>query len=263
LQRYGISLQQLVQKLAWQHRVQGITAADEAWGLVNVLLTDMKHDEKSSKTIDRMVKSGAANGALKLGPRHGEAQQVEVETGVLVLASGNLGLVYGTNREERLTLEEMETLYPGMLEGLAQHAGIGFVMINSAAHGAVVVGNEGRAYLDEDVVEGVDPLCDFGPNAAGHLRRYNEFENAPDLYINSFYNAETNEVAAFEELIGCHGGMGGYQTRPFVLYPAELKLDYDPLVGAAAVYQQFKSWLAQLQGASRITKGKYMEYENV
>ena len=88
---------------------------------------------------------------------------------------------------------------------------------------------------------------EIGP-AAQHLIRYNKFKDAPDFYINSFYNAEKNEVAAFEELIGCHGGMGGYQTRPFVLYPSEWKLEGDHLVGAPAVYQQFKLWLAQLQG---------------
>jgi hypothetical protein len=70
-------------------------------------------------------------------------------------------------------------------------------------------------------VEGQNPLIAFGLHAAEHLRRYDAFPDAPDLYINSFYRAETNEVAAFEELIGCHGGMGGYQTRPFLLYPAE------------------------------------------
>ena len=70
-------------------------------------------------------------------------------------------------------------------------------------------------------------------------KRYNSFVDAPDLYINSFYDAETNEVAAFEELIGCHGGMGGYQTRPFVLYPSEWELDNEQLIGAPAVYHQF------------------------
>jgi hypothetical protein len=79
-----------------------------------------------------------------------------------------------------------------------------------------------------------------------HLLRYNAFKDAPDIYVNSFYNAESNEVAAFEELIGCHGGMGGYQTRPFVMYPSEWQLEDEHLIGAPAVYHQFKRWLAQL-----------------
>jgi hypothetical protein len=42
--------------------------------------------------------------------------------------------------------------------------------------------------------------------------------------------------------------MGGFQTRPFLLYPAEWEMDDGDLVGAAAIYRQFKSWLGQLHG---------------
>jgi hypothetical protein len=97
-------------------------------------------------------------------------------------------------------------------------------------------------------VEGEDPLVGFGPNAAEHLRRTDSFPDAPDVLVNSFFNAETNEVAAFEELIGSHGGLGGYQTQPFLLHPAELEIEDGELVGAAAVYRQFKLWLNQLHG---------------
>ena len=66
--------------------------------------------------------------------------------------------------------------------------------------------------------------------------------------MNSFYQAENNEVAAFEELIGSHGGLGGYQTQPFVLFPAEWEIKDGDLVGAASVYRQFKDWLGEIQG---------------
>jgi hypothetical protein len=146
-------------------------------------------------------------------------------------------------------MEEIETGFPGLLDGLVQHEGIGWVMVHSAERGPVVIGARGRAYLDADRVEGENPLAAFGPRAADHLRRYDAFPDAPDIYVNSFYHAETNEVAAFEELIGCHGGMGGYQTRPFLLYPAELELDETPLVGAAAVHRQLKRWLNNGRGS--------------
>lgn len=111
------------------------------------------------------------------------------------------------------------------------------------------MGKQGRYWLAEEEIEGENPLAGFGPNAAAHLLRYNAFPDAPDIYVNSFYDVERNEVAAFEELIGCHGGMGGYQTRPFILFPAAWALDDEHLIGAAAVYRQFKHWLARLQGA--------------
>ena len=52
----------------------------------------------------------------------------------------------------------------------------------------------------------------------------------------------TDEVAAFEELIGSHGGLGGPQTHPFILHPAEWTID-EPIVGAEAVYRQIRRWL--------------------
>jgi hypothetical protein len=55
-------------------------------------------------------------------------------------------------------------------------------------------------------------------------------------------------VAAFEELIGCHGGLGGYQTQPFVLYPAQLPVGDGPLVGAAAVHGILKEWVGNSKG---------------
>ena len=56
-------------------------------------------------------------------------------------------------------------------------------------------------------------------------------------------------AAAFEELIGFHGGMGGMQTQPFILHPAELPTNGE-MVGAADVYKLCKGWLNQLHGNS-------------
>jgi hypothetical protein len=100
-------------------------------------------------------------------------------------------------------------------------------------------------YLDEQRVEGADPLAAFGPNAAQHLRRSDGFAHCPDIMINSTYWADTDEVAAFEELIGSHGGMGGEQSFPFVLSPTHLELPAGT-VGPEAVHRHLRSWLVQL-----------------
>jgi hypothetical protein len=78
------------------------------------------------------------------------------------------------------------------------------------------------------------------------MRRLDAFSNVGDLLINSTFDPELEEVAAFEELVGSHGGMGGPQTRPFLLHPADLVLDDDPLVGAPAVHRQLQRWARQL-----------------
>jgi hypothetical protein len=62
--------------------------------------------------------------------------------------------------------------------------------------------------------------------------------------VNSFYDPVTEEGCAFEELISFHGGMGGPQTQPFILYPAALPAPHGPLVGAEAVHRLLRGWRA-------------------
>ena len=53
---------------------------------------------------------------------------------------------------------------------------------------------------------------------------------------------------AFEELISFHGGLGGPQTRPFILYPVELPVPDQPIIGAAGVHALLTGWRSLLKG---------------
>jgi putative membrane protein len=141
----------------------------------------------------------------------------------------------------------IEKIYPGMLDGLAGHEGVGFIMVHSEEHGPVAIGANGRYYINEDRVEGKNPLAHFGPNVVAHLKRTDSFPDAPDILVNSFFDPDKNEGAAFEELIGFHGGLGGYQTQPFLIYPAEWSLETEKIVGAEQVYSVLKDKLIELQ----------------
>ena len=110
----------------------------------------------------------------------------------------------------------------------------------------MVLGPNGTHYLADDLVEGEDPLEPFGPNAALHLRRVDTFPHCADLAINSTFWPDTGEVAAFEELVGSHGGMGGTQSHPFVLHPQVLAAPAEPVVGAEQLHLLLRSWLASL-----------------
>ncbi|MFN2190573.1 MAG: phage holin family protein [Candidatus Promineifilaceae bacterium] len=258
LQRYGKSLDGLVQELAEEFRVEGFQEASEGFGHVNAFLTDTITNDKSSSTRNlagRLKGFFSKNGSPaeqdgRLEDREDQGEKADYEPPqIVVMASGNLGLVYGTQLGRRATLEEINEFYPGLLEGLAGHEGVGFIMVSSSEHGPVIISSDGRNYLAEGRVEGEDPLAGFGPRAVEHLLREDSFSNCPDILVNSFYNADTNEVAAFEELIGCHGGMGGYQTQPFLLFPASWDLLENELIGAASVYRQLKNWLNQSKTA--------------
>jgi hypothetical protein len=67
--------------------------------------------------------------------------------------------------------------------------------------------------------------------------------------VGSFYDPELDEGCAFEELISFHGGLGGPQTRPFILHPVTLPLPEGEIVGAAAVHGILLGWRKHLAGA--------------
>lgn len=165
---------------------------------------------------------------------------------LIVLGSGNLGLIYLTQWDKRLYYEEMISLFPNLIPGLVKHEGIGFILVNSFTNGPMVIGSDGIYYLDSEKIVGKNPLKNFGKNAAMHLKRHNTFKNMPDILVNSFYNPETEEICAFEELIGSHGGLGGSQTRPFILYPSQWK-NPGELIGAKSIYTFLKNEIEDLK----------------
>jgi uncharacterized membrane protein YvlD (DUF360 family) len=168
---------------------------------------------------------------------------------VVVLGSGNLGLVYLMEERRRLTREEVDARHPRLLPALRAHPHIGWVLVRSEPHGPLVLGARGTRYLATGQVEGEDPLRRFAPNAARHLRRSDRFDHAPDVMVGSFYDPALDEGCAFEELISFHGGIGGQQTRPFLLYPSHLPIPEEPIVGAAAVNVLLRDWRALLNEA--------------
>jgi hypothetical protein len=167
---------------------------------------------------------------------------------VVVLGSGNLGLVYLMEEGGRMTLEELQARHPQLVPALRSHPHVGWLLVESGEHGAVVLGARGARYLEEGRLEGEDPLAPFPPTAAQHLLRTHGFTHAPDLLIGSFYDSALDEGCAFEELISFHGGLGGFQTRPFVLYPAGLPAPEEPVVGAEALHRVLVGWRRGLDG---------------
>jgi hypothetical protein len=174
---------------------------------------------------------------------------------VVVLASGNLGLVYLMDEPRRLTLEEIDARHPELIPALRSHPHVGWLLVRSEPDGPVVLGPSGAHYLAGGQITGDDPLAGFSPNAASHLLRTDGFEHVADIMVGSFYDPELEQGCAFEELISFHGGLGGPQTRPFILAPPELSFPADPVVGAAGVHGVLTGWRAELQGAAAAAGG--------
>ena len=66
--------------------------------------------------------------------------------------------------------------------------------------------------------------------------------------VGSFYDPALEEGCAFEELISFHGGIGGPQTRPFILAPVDLPVPDEEIIGAAGVHDLLRNWRHLLQG---------------
>jgi uncharacterized membrane protein YvlD (DUF360 family) len=178
--------------------------------------------------------------------RNDDRELHQSETGPTVLASGNLGLVYLPIGDRRMTLEEIDERHPQLVPGLVAHPGIGFVLVQTADDGPVVLGAAGRRVVGTGEVDGDDPLAPFGPEAVDMVGRAAGFSTAGDVMVNSLYDAERDEVAAFEHQVSSHGGLGGAQTHPFVMYPAELEAPTLPIEGPSALHRVLKGWLRDL-----------------
>jgi uncharacterized membrane protein YvlD (DUF360 family) len=178
---------------------------------------------------------------------------------VVVLGSGNLGLVYLLEERRRLTREEIDERHPRLLPALREHPHVGWLLVRSERDGPVVLGGNGTHYLVDGRVEGQDPLANFSPNAPRHLLRSDGFEHVADVMVGSFYDPELNEGCAFEELISFHGGIGGAQTQAFLLAPVELPLPAEPIVGAAAVHGVLSGWRSRLNSSPATPEARQLE----
>ncbi|WP_240746625.1 phage holin family protein [Cryptosporangium phraense] len=236
-QRYGVTLEQIVQASCGQ---QPRTTEDSLTG------PDGSTLGFAARALRRLVPPGEhkpANPGERVRTAEEEAAARE---GVLVLGSGNLGLVYFTEHTGRMTLEAIQTAYPELLPTLVEHPGVAFLLVATAERGSVALGRHGAHYLESGEVRGADPLAPFGPHAPAQVRRTDSYPHVADIMINSLYDPQTDEVAAFEPLVGSHGGLGGPQTTAFLLHPVDLPTPVEPLVGPEEVHKVLRAWLAWL-----------------
>lgn len=250
-QRYGLTLHQHIRNLLpAEIDIHAVLGTDEGRSFIDNAVIDVAENDRgiTGKAARRVRRGQQPKRGIYLGAKHkNHSDDANAEThsiddaNVVVLASGNLGLVYFLDWPERMTYEQLNQAFPEMIPGLVGHEGVGFILVRSEEHGGMVIGDSGVYYLKDDRIEGKNPLANFRPRAAEHLRRTDSFNYVPDILVNSFHDPETDEGAAFEELIGYHGGMGGAQATPFILYPTEWRLDEEEIIGAEHVYRAFKS----------------------
>jgi hypothetical protein len=227
LQRYGITLEELVRHLTGIGEVTGYTSDVES---VAQLSGAIGTDQPLTGVGDRDTS-------------HGQVGSAPSE--LIVMASGCLGLVYFGSRKTRATRAELDEQYPGLIDGLARHPGVGWILIADDDGDGVVIGGSGEVTLSDGSVTGTSPLAVYDDPGLTltQIRRHHTFTHNPDLLIMGRWDPESGEVPAFEELIGSHGGIGGEQTEPFVLFPSDLEYpDGAEVLGAGSLHHVLKSW---------------------
>ena len=235
-QRYGELLEDVARRLM-DDTTDGLSAlqAAEYSGMGRMILGEIGRG--------RGVRSAIARRAAR---RRAVAAESFEGRSLVACASGNLALLYLTVSDDRVDREAIDERYPSLIPGLVAHPGVGFVVAHSRRHGPVALGRSGEHYLASGRVVGVDPLAPFGPRAAESLLRLDGFSNTGDLVVIGPYDASTGEVVSYEDLVGSHGGLGGWQGEPFLLHPVDLPVGDQPLVGAPAVNARLRLWLESL-----------------
>jgi uncharacterized membrane protein YvlD (DUF360 family) len=230
-QRNGYGLDELVERSLAGGKVEEIAGGDEQHAMVGLAVGEAtgRPDTQKGKRSKKDVSDRAA----------------------VVLGSGNLGLISLMEEKRRLTLEEIQERHPNLIPALREHPHVGWLLVRSAERGAVAFGATGAHYLREGTVEGNDPLAPFSPNAPRHLLRTDGFPHVADIMVGSFYDPALDEGCAFEELISFHGGLGGPQTRAFILHPVGLPVPDEEIVGAEQVHAVLSGWRELLQGSER------------
>jgi uncharacterized membrane protein YvlD (DUF360 family) len=227
-QRNGYGLDELVERSLESGAVAAVTGGDE-----------------NQSNVGNALGEATGSTGKKKRPKNDVSDKE-----VVVLGSGNLGLIYLMAERRRLTREEIDARHPRLLPALQEHPHVGWLLVHSERDGPLALGPRGTHYLADGRVEGEDPLAHFSPNAPAHLLRTDGFEHVADIMVGSFYDPALDEGCAFEELISFHGGIGGAQTRPFLLAPSHLPLPDEPIVGAEAVHGILSRWRRDLNSGA-------------
>jgi len=242
----GRPLAEVVGRLTQQDAVAVVRAeAGEEWGPLNTLITSVVG---GGGRRERLL-LGRNRPERRPGPAGPAGPAAAIPPEIVVIASGNLGMIWFPRHTERVDLDHIETAWPGLVAGLLLTRGIGLVMVRTDG-GCVALGPAGAHHLATGRVEGIDPLVGYPPRAAQDLRRLGELEACGDLVVISAVEPN-GQVHAFEGQVGSHGGLGGEQNDGLLVHPAHWKVDEDLLdlvgqermmVGSWTVHEQLTRW---------------------
>ena len=167
----------------------------------------------------------------------------------------SLGDIYFTpDKAFGVDIKDIEKKYPGYTDKLVNHPGIGLV-VSRDDDNYILTGKKGTMIMDKTgqilKKDGENPIEHFGDEALlrRHINNYMNLEQTGDIVIFGEYDGE--KVVDFNKkysLASLHGGIGGNQTKPFIITDAELPVADRDLVEATDINKLYNEFLYNIDG---------------
>ncbi|MFH1063802.1 MAG: alkaline phosphatase family protein, partial [Candidatus Woesearchaeota archaeon] len=176
----------------------------------------------------RWVVKGFAQGTLKLVKGERYPFDWDDKKAIFVIDSCCVANIYFNSSNKRLQKNELEKMYPHLIDKVVSNRSVGMVMVQDRKD-ALFVGKKGSIRIRADgslKEEGEDILSRYGDKETliKQLKDFSAKSFLGDLVL--FGNVEEGFVISFTDHVGCHGGIGGDMTAPFVI-----SKDYPDLTG--------------------------------
>lgn len=234
LQRYGLTIKEFIeQQLPSGTSVAQDIGGDDARAALKPIASELTNVSDSDTNMVSRAVANQGQRIVEAGISANDELAHITPASVTAYGSGNAAQVYFDVLPRKIKLSELNAAYPKLIPALVAHEGIGMVLGYADDMAPVVLGKGGSRNLNTGEVVGEDPVKPYAPDSGWgaatiekrvwQLKRVMDFPHAGDLWlISTVYPDGT--VAALEELIGNHGGVGGEQTDAFILHPADMEV---------------------------------------
>jgi hypothetical protein len=167
----------------------------------------------------------------------------------------SLGNIYFNFEKGRVSLDDVEKRYPQLLDFLTDHPGIGLVC--GTGNGKVIIrGKVGTLEVDGEknlTLKGANPLTAYGDEKVllNQILNYMSVKGSGDVVIFGAYDKDKDEVIDFNKkysLKSLHGGLGGDQTRPFIIAKPEVPVNGQEITEATQLHDLHQKYRKYLKG---------------
>jgi hypothetical protein len=190
-------------------------------------------------------------GSIELRKKYMYDEKLDWETDkiIYIMDSGPMANIYFSGKPYRMSVEEVEKRFRGLIKMLADRKGIGFIAgINSSGEAVIYDSNDKKFYNysyylsnRKDVCPTIKHIKDNYKNieerdgAFLSLQRFSKFKNSGDLILFGEYNGIS--ITNFENQMGAHGGIGGEQNEPFAVWNKDVPFDFGTVNNSCKIYK--------------------------